>query len=65
MSFSWTCHVCPPGSFSLTWTTELAAQASAVWHVYLEHRDVWQSLVGSERPPQDAKPETLGQLLEW
>lgn len=60
-AFTWHCHVCP---FKETWTTELAAQCAAVWHVYLAHRSVWLQLVGSERPPQDVKPEACGHLIE-
>ena len=59
--FTWSCSTCP---FWETWSTELAAQAAAVWHVYLMHRNVWRHLVGSERPPQDVEPKNLGQLLE-
>lgn len=31
-----------------------AAQNAAVWHVYDEHRDYWNSTIG-DRPPQDER----------
>lgn len=43
-----------------TWSTPEAARAAASWHVYGEHRDVWNTIVG-DRPPRDPDPDTLGE----
>jgi hypothetical protein len=29
------------------------------WHVYEEHRDVWNTVIGHQ-PPTDPRPETIG-----
>lgn len=46
-----------------SWTTEVAAQAASVWHVYNEHLDEWKHLAGTRRPV-DPHPEELGSKLE-
>ena len=49
MEFKATCKLCP---WDVAWTTEEAAQADAVWHVYLDHRQVWIEQMGEDRPPR-------------
>lgn len=57
-----TCNLCP---WRESWTTQWAAEAAAVWHVYDEHRAVWTERMGSpERLPVDKMPEDYGRRLE-
>jgi hypothetical protein len=52
------------------WTSGLQmnkqiAGSLSSWHVYEEHREVWISVIGSDRPPRDPdprKPEIMSQL---
>lgn len=46
------------------WTTNAAAEAAAVWHVYHAHPEVWLEKMGSDRPPDVAHgPESYGRKL--
>lgn len=51
-----------------SWTTEDAAQAASVWHVYLLHPELWYATLAAEgetfRDPQCPMPETLGRRFE-
>ncbi|MEO6157146.1 MAG: hypothetical protein ABIQ39_05900 [Ilumatobacteraceae bacterium] len=60
--FTWHCAVCPKNE---SWTTEQAAQAASVWHVYNDHREVWTTLMGTpDRLPVDRMPEDYGRKFE-
>lgn len=60
--FAFICSQCEK---SESWTTEIAAQAAAVWHVYDDHWDIWMQLTGSpERLPVDKRPEDYGRKFE-
>ena len=34
---------------------EFVSQCMATWHVYEDHPDIWQALIG-DRPPRDPDP---------
>lgn len=52
-------------SWTEEWTTQEAAQAAAVWHIYNHHRDEWINIMGEDRPPlARTPPEAYGLLLE-
>lgn len=55
--------VCNECIFAQTWSTTPAAEAAAVWHCYEKHPELWQATIGSDRKPQDPRPETLGEWL--
>lgn len=47
------------------WTTEEAAQAAAVQHVWSAHPDMWVTVMGEERLPRDiTPPEAYGRQFE-
>lgn len=46
------------------WTTEDAARAAAVWHVYLHHREIWNLVMGDRPPKANTPPEAYGRRLE-
>lgn len=57
-----TCRLC---SWNVAWTTQFAAEADSVWHVYLEHRELWIELLGSDREPQVTNlPGAYGRKLD-
>lgn len=62
MEFKILCKLCPNDE---AWTTQAAAEAAAVWHVYTEHRESWIKIVGSDRPPlATTPPEAYGRKYE-
>jgi hypothetical protein len=55
------CTLCP---WRESWTTQAAAEAAAVWHVYDDHHSVWTELQGTAlRPPVNKMPEDYGRRL--
>jgi len=62
MEFKALCTLCP---WHESRTTEAAAQASAVWHVYDQHHDTWAERMGtSDWLPATTTPEHYGRRLE-
>lgn len=56
------CKLCP---WRESWTTQDAAEAAAVWHVYDDHHDTWTELIGTpERLPVNKMPADYGRKLE-
>lgn len=60
-SFRAVTTVCP---WYEEWSTQEAAQAAAVLHIYNHHRDVWIEIMGDRPPLARTPPEEYGQLLE-
>lgn len=56
-----TCTLC---AWFESWTTREAAEASAVWHVFNDHREVWNERMGTEAPQVKHMPEDFGTKLE-
>ncbi len=44
------------------WDSHDAAGCAMSWHVYENHRERWNAVVG-ERTPRDPRPETIGVRL--
>lgn len=60
--FAFRCALC---GHSEAWTTERAAQAAAVWHVFELHQGEWIEQTGGILP-QDPRPEAVGRRFqEW
>lgn len=60
MEFAYRCRVC---GLTEAWTTLAASQASAVWHMFEKHTDVWMAVMGPSRP-RAPWPEVVGRKLE-
>lgn len=58
--YAFTCKVC---GHSESWSTDTAAEAAAVWHVFTHHQGTWIEITGG-RLPKDPKPENVGRKLE-
>ncbi len=58
--FALECTLC---EIDETWTTADAAQAAAVWHVYLQHRPVWNAIMGDRPPEARTPPEAYGERM--
>jgi hypothetical protein len=58
--FPWRCERCP--HLDEAWTTELAAQCAATWHVFEQHYEHWVLAIGA-RPPRQPRPEMVGRAL--
>lgn len=62
MEFVARCRLCP---WDVAWTTADAAEADAVWHAYLDHRDFWIEIMGEDREPRMKNlPGAFGRKLE-
>lgn len=56
------CKLC---GWDAAWTTQEAAEFDSVWHVYLDHRDIWIDTMGEDRPPQVTNlPGAFGRKYE-
>lgn len=56
------CSLC---AWNVAWTTHEAAEADAVWHIYLDHREVWIDTMGEDREPQVTElPAAFGRKFE-
>lgn len=57
-----TCTAC---DFNEAWTTQDAAQAAAVQHVWSSHPELWEAVMGDDRLPTDiTPPEDYGRKFE-
>lgn len=52
------CQILGCGWTSAKYSLMVQAQRAAVWHVYDEHPDWWQRVVG-DRKPRDERPSDL------